>query len=63
MTISGQAGYDSNGRPISGETAVVLNKEIDLYSELRKLGELKEKGILTESEFQKEKERLLKANR
>ena len=30
-----------------------------IYSELKKLGELKEKGILTEAEFQKEKKRLL----
>ena len=32
------------------------------YDELNKLNELKEKGILTEEEFQKEKEKILNSN-
>ncbi len=63
LAIAGQAAYDAEGRPSSGETTVVLNKDVGVYAELKKIGELKEKGILTEEEFQKEKQRLLKANR
>ncbi|PKR79413.1 hypothetical protein CEY16_05585 [Halalkalibacillus sediminis] len=32
----------------------------DKYNQLEKLGDLKEKGILSEEEFNKEKEKLLK---
>ena len=32
---------------------------LDVYEELAKLGELKEKGLLTEAEFEREKQRLL----
>ena len=63
LAVSGQASYDAEGRPISGETAVVLNKELDVYAELKKIGDLKERGILTEEEFQREKQRLLNSNR
>lgn len=59
LTIRTQAGHDAMGNPTAGE--VTATKEIDLYTELKKLGELKEKGLLTEEEFQKEKKRLLEA--
>ena len=41
---------------------VKLPKEavIDKFSEIEKLGELKDKGLLTEEEFQAEKLKLLK---
>ena len=57
LTVRSQAGYDAMGNPTAGE--VTATSEIDLYTELKKLGELKEKGLLTEDEFQREKKRLL----
>jgi len=61
LTVSSQAGHDAMGNPTDTQTTVVVDKEMDFYSELKKLGELKEKGLLTETEFQKEKKRLLDA--
>lgn len=49
------------GNPTAAETTVVVSNEVDFYAELKKLGELKEKGLLTEEEFQKEKKRLIDA--
>ena len=56
LTVGGQASYDALGNPTSAELTVT--KELDFYAELKKLGELKEKGLITEEEFQKEKKRL-----
>ncbi|SDE75528.1 Short C-terminal domain-containing protein [Riemerella columbipharyngis] len=39
---------------------VALPQSYSKMDELKKLGELKETGVLTEEEFQKEKERILK---
>jgi hypothetical protein len=61
LSIRTQAGHDAMGRPSDVETAVTISKETDFYSELKNLGELKEKGLLTEDEFQREKQRLLDA--
>lgn len=61
ITIAGQAGHDAMGNPTAAETTVVVSNEVDFYAELKKLGELKEKGLLTEEEFQKEKKRLIDA--
>lgn len=63
LAIAGQAAYDAEGRASSGETTVILNKEVDVYAELKKIAELKDKGILTEEEFQKEKQKLLNTRR
>lgn len=61
LDIQNQAGYDAMGHPTSSESTVVIGKDADFYTEMEKLGELKEKGLLTEEEFQKEKQRLLEA--
>ncbi len=61
VTIGSQASHDAMGNPIDAETKIVVAKETDFYAELKKLGELKEKGLLTDEEFQKEKKRLLDA--
>lgn len=61
LTIGSQASHDAMGNATEAETAVFVSKEVDFYAELKKLGELKEKGLLTEEEFQKEKKRLLDA--
>lgn len=47
-------GTDTGGNPIK--------ESKDVYAELLKLDDLRKKGILTESEFQIQKERLLKSN-
>jgi hypothetical protein len=62
--------YDSSGTQIRVGSNKVNRSDIsvsvenrvsdDLYSKLEKLDELRKKGILTEEEFQAEKERLLK---
>ena len=59
LTIGTQAGHDAIGNPTGGE--VTVTKELDFYTGMKKLGELKEKGLLTEDEFQKEKKRLIDA--
>jgi hypothetical protein len=59
LTIGSKASHDAMGNPTEAETTVVVSKEVDFYAELKKLGELKEKGLLTDEEFQKEKKRLL----
>jgi hypothetical protein len=61
LTIASQASHDAMGNATDAETRVVVAKQEDLYSELKKLGELKDKGLLTEEEFQKEKKRLFDA--
>ncbi len=59
LTIGSQASHDAMGNATDVETRVVVAKQDDFYTELTRLGELKEKGLLTEEEFQKEKKRLL----
>lgn len=61
LSISTQVAYDADGRPTTGDTAVRVEKQVDVYSELKKLAELKERGALTEEEFQSEKKKLLGA--
>ncbi len=65
--------YDSSGTQIrvgstlinKNETKISVEKSetTDVYSKLEKLDELRKKGVLTEEEFKKEKERLLNAGR
>ena len=54
--------YDANGNPIDMESTVTEEPNTDKYEELKKLGELKESGVLTEEEFQKEKNKILESN-
>lgn len=61
VSVSTQAAHDAMGRPSDIETALTVSKDQDFYTELKKLGELKEKGLLTDEEFQREKQRLLDA--
>lgn len=59
VAVSTQRAYDAEGRPTSGDTTVRVEKQVDVYAELKKLADLKERGVLTEEEFQTEKKKLL----
>jgi hypothetical protein len=59
IAVSTQVAYDAEGRPTTGDTAVRVEKQVDVYAELKKLADLKERGVLTEEEFQSEKKKLL----
>lgn len=48
--------------PEPTEKAAEEGKSIDLYTELKKLAELRDEGILTDEEFEAEKKELLDAN-
>jgi hypothetical protein len=61
IAIESQAGHDAMGNATQSETTVEVTKDKDFYAELKKLGELRKDGLLTEEEFQKEKQRLLAA--
>lgn len=61
VSVSTQASHDAMGNRVESETNVSVAKNVDFYAEMKQLGELKEKGLLTEEEFQKEKKRLLDA--
>lgn len=63
LTIGSQASHDAMGKTTEAETTVVVSKEPDFYTEIKKLGELKAKGLLTDEEFQREKNRLLDARK
>lgn len=54
--------YDSTGNPIDIQRTETDTSDEDTYESLRKLGELRDSGVLTEEEFQKEKEKLLDRN-
>jgi hypothetical protein len=59
LTIASQGSRDAMGNPTEDQTTITA--DADFYTELKKLGELKEKGLLTEEEFQREKKRLMQA--
>ena len=61
VAVQSQANHDAMGNTTQAETTVELAKEKDFYAEMKKLGELKKDGLLTEEEFQREKQRLLDA--
>ena len=52
---------DNEGRVIAYQAAGAANKEPakDIPAEIEKLAELKDKGIITEEEFQQKKQELL----
>ena len=45
--------------PVATAPAEEEHSRLDVYLEIEKLGELKEKGLLSDSEFEREKFRLL----
>ncbi len=49
-------------RLVDPEPAEKEEKSTDLYTELKKLAELKDDGIITEAEFEAQKKKLLDAN-
>lgn len=51
--------FDASGRAIDTETTVYETQKADIYEELKKLGELRDKGVLTDTEFDREKQKLL----
>jgi hypothetical protein len=71
--LTSQSEYDASGTQVRVGSSLVDRSEVkvsvehpddeDIYTKLEKLDELRKKGILSEEEFQKEKERLLKAQR
>lgn len=62
VAVSTQEAYDAEGRPTAKDTVVRVEKQVDVYAELKKLADLKARGILTEEEFQAEKRKLLEIN-
>lgn len=59
LAFSTQMTYDADGRPTAGDTAVRVEKHVDVYTALTRLADLKARGVLTEEEFQSEKKKLL----
>ena len=55
--------FDASGNPIDIETTSVNSSPEEVYKALQKLGDLREGGVLTEEEFQKEKAKLLKRSK
>jgi len=49
-------------RLVDAEPTEKEEKSIDLYTELKKLAELRDDGIITDAEFEAEKKELLDAN-
>jgi hypothetical protein len=55
--------YDAMGRPQDSQTSSTVNTSVNVYEELKKLGQLRDSGVLTEEEFQQEKKKLLELNK
>lgn len=51
--------YDAKGNAIDTKTSISVDNDIDKYKKLEQLGKLKEQGILTQSEFEDEKKKIL----
>jgi len=51
--------YDASGNPIDFEMTETDQSDDDIYEKLKKLGDLRDSNVLSEEEFQREKERLL----
>ncbi len=51
------------GRPQDSQTSSTVNTSVNVYEELKKLGQLRDSGVLTEEEFQQEKKKLLELNK
>tara|TARA_Y100000385_G_C12849653_1_gene532463 strand:- start:363 stop:524 length:162 start_codon:yes stop_codon:yes gene_type:complete len=45
------------------KTSSTVNTSVNVYEELKKLGQLRDSGVLTEEEFQQEKKKLLELNK
>jgi hypothetical protein len=63
LKISNTASYDAMGNRRDTETTISKDSTTDAYEKLNALGKLRDNGVLTEEEFQKEKEKLLQGSR
>jgi hypothetical protein len=63
LKISNTASYDAMGNRRDTETTISTDPTIDAYEKLNALGQLRDKGVLTEEEFQREKKMLLQRSR
>ena len=61
VSVTNSAAYSATGSQTDSTSSLYVNKEVDFYAELKKLGELKDRGLLSEEEFAKEKKRLLES--
>jgi hypothetical protein len=59
VSITTESGFDAMGRQSQSETQIGVTDRNDLYTELKKLGELRDKGLLTEDEFLAKKKQLM----
>lgn len=61
LALESQSSHDAMGKTTQAETTVDIKKENDFYAELKKIGELRKDGLLSDEEFQREKLRLIDA--
>ena len=55
--------YNQNRVGSQNEQAITIKSNKDIYEELKKIGELRDSGILTDEEFGIEKAKLLNQNK
>ena len=59
ISIENHASYDAMGQPIQSDAQIKDINDKDFYQKLRELDELRDKGLLTNDEFQKKKAKVL----
>ena len=55
ISVNSSSAYDAMGRPSDDETVIKVNKDRDIYSEIKKLGELRDKGAFDRGRVQDRK--------
>ncbi|MBU1215853.1 SHOCT domain-containing protein [bacterium] len=51
--------YDAKGNNTDSKVSISVDNKLDTYKKLEQLGKLKEQGVLTQTEFENEKKKLL----